>query len=67
MLEVLISIVCCVIFGACCYTIGHEHGFVEGRKYTIQQLFYGEKDFKRYLDYRRKQIESEDGFWGGES
>ena len=64
MLEVLISIVCCVIFGACCYTIGHEHGFVDGRKNTIHALFHGEKDFKRYLDYRRKQVESEDGFWG---
>ena len=57
MLEALLSIACCVIFGACCYTIGHEHGFVAGRKNTIHAMFYGEKDYKRYFECEREAIE----------
>ena len=56
MLDVLIKLVCYFCFGYVCYRIGHEHGFVDGRKNTIHALFYGEKDFKRYLDYRRKRM-----------
>lgn len=64
MLEVLLNLLLTAVFVGCGYILGYESGCKEGRKYTIHQLFYGEKDFKRYLDYRRKQIESEDGFWG---
>ena len=35
-------------------------GFRAGRHDAIHQLFGGEKDFRRYIEYRKQQMEETD-------
>lgn len=50
----------CLLVGSS-IELGYLNGFRDGRKKTIERLFYGEADFRCYLKYRREQLE--DGGW----
>lgn len=59
--EALIGILALAVIIGCSMNIGYARGLLDGRKKTIERLFYGEKDFRNYLEYRRRQMGGGEG------
>lgn len=56
MVEMFVGLVSLAVIIGCSLDIGYTKGVMDGRKKTIERLFYGEKDFRNYLEYRRQQM-----------
>lgn len=60
MSKIVISLLMTVVGSAMLSFASYSIGFRAGRHDAIHQLFGGEKDFRRYVEYRKRQMEESD-------
>ena len=53
MARAIVVLLCMIAATYAAYWLGWK----DGSNHIVRQLFYGEKDFKQYLAYRRQQME----------